>query len=73
MGSGGDPRLLTIPEAAVELRIHPNTAYRLVKAGSTRFPAAIKVGGQWRVPQYQLDLFITGSPSLCVLITPESA
>lgn len=56
-----DPRLelLTIPEAAAELKIHPNTAYRLANARSPRFPRAIKVGAQWRVPRYQLDLFIT--------------
>lgn len=57
-----DPRLelLTIPQAAAELRIHTNTAYRLVKAGSPRFPQAIRVGGQWRVPRFQLDRFIAG-------------
>lgn len=57
-----DPRLelLKIPAVAAELDIHPNTAYRLVKAGSPRFPKAIKVGGQWRVPRYQLDRFVAG-------------
>lgn len=57
-----DPRLelLTIPETAAELGIHPNTAYRLAKAMSSRFPKAIKVGGQWRVPRFQLEQFITG-------------
>ena len=60
--SDRDPRLelLTVPEAAAELKIHPNTGYRLVKAGSPRFPTAIRVGGQWRVPRFQLDRFIAG-------------
>ncbi len=66
---GSDPRLelLTVPEAAAELKIHANTAYRLVKAGSPRFPTAIKVGGQWRVPRFQLNRFIAGDAEL-----PES-
>jgi excisionase family DNA binding protein len=65
-GGGADPRLelLTIPATAAELGIHANTAYRLVKAGSPRFPTAIRVGSQWRVPRFQLDRFIAGGADL---------
>ena len=40
------PKLLTIAEAATELRIHPWTLYRLIRRGEI---AAVKVGGQLRI------------------------
>lgn len=57
-----DLRLLTVPEVAAALGIGESTAYRLV-GRSPNFPKAVKVGGQWRIPQAQLDRFIAGDVS----------
>lgn len=38
---------LTLAEAAARLRIHRNTAERLVRSGEL---AAVRVGRQWRIP-----------------------
>lgn len=54
-GAGYAPKLLTIQEVADILRIHPRTAYRLVKQGSLN---AIRVGTQWRVPESAMFLFL---------------
>ncbi|OIN98937.1 MAG: hypothetical protein AUJ49_12090 [Desulfovibrionaceae bacterium CG1_02_65_16] len=51
----GFPRLLTIREVADILRIHPRTAYRLVKDGHV---AAIRVGTQWRVTEEALHDYV---------------
>ena len=49
------PKLLTIREVADILRIHPRTAYRLVKDGTV---AAIRVGTQWRVTEDALHDYV---------------
>jgi excisionase family DNA binding protein len=49
------PRLLTIREVADILRVHPRTAYRLVKDGSL---AGIRVGTQWRVTEEALHEYV---------------
>jgi len=49
------PKLLTIREVADILRIHPRTAYRLVKDGNI---AAIRVGTQWRVTEDALHEYV---------------
>lgn len=54
-GGGNLPRLLTIQEVADILRIHPRTAYRLVKDGSLN---AIRVGTQWRVTEDALHEYV---------------
>ncbi len=45
------PTLYTVREIADTLRVHPRTAYRLIKEGRIR---GIKVGSQWRVPESSL-------------------
>ena len=45
------PNLLTVREVADFLRVHQRTAYRLITGGSIK---AIKIGSQWRVPEYAL-------------------
>jgi excisionase family DNA binding protein len=49
------PKLLTIREVADVLRIHPRTAYRLVKDGSLE---GIRVGTQWRVTELALHEYV---------------
>lgn len=41
------PPLMTIAEAAAELRIGRTVAYQLAQAGE--LPGAFKVGSQWRI------------------------
>lgn len=55
-----DSRLLTVPQVAAILDIGESTAYRLV-GKSPNFPKAVKVGGQWRIPQAQLDAFLAAA------------
>lgn len=50
------PRLLTLKEVANILRIHPRTAYRLVKDGTL---VAIRVGTQWRVTEEALHEYVS--------------
>lgn len=48
---------LTLQQAADELGVHYMTAYRYVRLGQLD---AVKVGGEWRVPQAALDAFRSG-------------
>ena len=47
--------MLTVKDVANELRIHPNTVYRLVHAGKLK---AVKVGGAIRIYEDDLAKFI---------------
>jgi excisionase family DNA binding protein len=51
-------RLLNPAEVAVELRVSAPTVYRLVKSGELR---AVKVGGQLRVAQADVDRLLAGN------------
>lgn len=46
-----DDEVLTVKEAAVYLKLHPKTVYRLLKAG--KIPAQ-RVGGAWRLYRERL-------------------
>lgn len=41
------PALLTVNEAAVALRLHPDTVRRHLRNGTI---AGVRIGGVWRVP-----------------------
>ena len=49
--------ILTPEEAAGYLRVHPQTVYRRLRAGT--LPGA-KVGDQWRLRKVDLDEFLKG-------------
>ena len=49
--------ILTLEEAAGYLRVHPQTVYRRLRAGT--LPGA-KVGDQWRLRKADLDEFLKG-------------
>ena len=53
-------RTLTIPEFAVEARIHPKTAYDLARAGQLPF-ATIRIGRRIFVPAEAVDNFLSGA------------
>ena len=56
LDAGGSlPRLMTLREVADILRIHPRTAYRLVKDGNLD---AIRVGTQWRITEDALHEYV---------------
>mgnify|MGYP003131150179 CR=1 FL=1 len=50
-------RLMTVPEVAELLRVHPRTVYRLIKKD---LPAR-KVGRSWRIDAKKLDEYLLGS------------
>jgi len=52
-----DTELLTPQEAAVYLRLNPQTAYRLLQTG--RLPG-VKIGRQWRIRKATLDAYLDG-------------
>jgi excisionase family DNA binding protein len=47
-----EQRFLTVPEAAVALRLAPSTVYRLTRAGVVE---SVKVGGSVRIPARALE------------------
>lgn len=47
--------LLTVPEAASELRVHRMTVYRLLEEGKLR---AVRVRAALRIPRAELEKFI---------------
>ena len=49
--------ILTLEEAAGYLRVHPQTVYRRLRAGT--LPGA-KVGDQWRLRKADLDKYLKG-------------
>ena len=50
--------LITIPEAARRVGIHPDTLYRLAREG--QFSPALQIGARWRVSVPRLDRFLHG-------------
>lgn len=53
-----DKKVLTLPEAAKYLQVHPVTLYRLLKTG--RLPGAFKIGRVWRINREALEHLATG-------------
>jgi excisionase family DNA binding protein len=51
--------LISIPDAARRLGLHPDTLYRLCRTG--QFPPAIQIGGRWRVSVPRLERYLHGS------------
>jgi excisionase family DNA binding protein len=49
--------LLTPDEAAVYLRLNPQTTYRLLRGGQL---PGVKVGRQWRIRKSTLDAYLNG-------------
>jgi excisionase family DNA binding protein len=52
------PDLITIPEAAKQLGIHPDSLYRFARAD--KFPPTLKIGSRWRVSVPMLERFLHG-------------
>ena len=50
--------LLSIPETARRIGVHPDTLYRLCRTG--QFPPAIQIGRGWRVSVPRLDRYLHG-------------
>jgi excisionase family DNA binding protein len=48
--------LISIPEAARRVGLHPDTLYRLCRTG--RFPPAIQIGSRWRVSVPRLERYL---------------
>ena len=57
MGPMAHREILTPKEAAGYLRVHPQTVYRRLRAGT--LPGA-KVGDQWRLRKADLDEYLKG-------------
>ena len=53
--------VMTSKEAALYLRVHVRTIYRLAKSG--KIPSR-RVGGSWRFRKEQLDLWLSGTEYL---------
>jgi excisionase family DNA binding protein len=53
-----DTELLTPEEAAVYLRLNPQTAYRLLRGGQL---PGVKIGRQWRIRKSALDAYLDGT------------
>ena len=50
--------LISIPDAAGRIGLHPDTLYRLCRTG--QFPPAIQIGSRWRVSVPRLERFLHG-------------
>lgn len=48
--------LLSTQEVARQLAVHDSTIRRMLQHG--HFPAALKVGGVWKVPQADVDAYV---------------
>jgi excisionase family DNA binding protein len=55
------PDLISIPQAADRLGLHPDTLYRLARTG--QFPPAVQIGAKWLVSVPRLDRFLHGEAS----------
>jgi predicted DNA-binding transcriptional regulator AlpA len=51
--------LISIPDAALRVGLHPDTLYRLCRTG--QFPPAIQIGARWRVSVPKLERFLHGN------------
>jgi excisionase family DNA binding protein len=54
--------LISIPEAARRVGLHPDTLYRLARSG--QFPPAIQIGSRWRVSIPRLERFLHADEEL---------
>jgi excisionase family DNA binding protein len=52
--------LISVPEAARRIGLHPDTLYRLCRAG--QFSPAIQIGTRWRVSVPRLEGYLHGDP-----------
>ena len=50
--------LISVPDAARRLGLHPDTLYRLCRTG--QFPPAIQIGARWRVSVPKLERYLHG-------------
>jgi len=50
--------LISIPDAAGRIGLHPDTLYRLCRTG--QFPPAIQIGSRWRVSVPKLERYLHG-------------
>jgi excisionase family DNA binding protein len=55
------PDLISIPQAAERLGLHPDTLYRLARTG--HFPPAVQIGAKWLVSVPRLEQFLHGEAS----------
>ena len=53
-----DVDLISVPDAARRLGLHPDTLYRLCRTG--QFPPAIQIGARWRVSVPKLERYLHG-------------
>lgn len=51
--------LLSIPEAARRIGLHPDTLYRLARTGN--FPPALQIGSRWVVSIPRLERYLHGN------------
>lgn len=57
MNAATAQRLLTLCELAGHLRVHENTARRLIAKGE--FPTAFKIERDWRIPVADVNAWMT--------------
>ena len=50
--------LISVPEAARRIGLHPDTVYRLARCG--QFTPAIQIGARWRVSVPRLERYLHG-------------
>ncbi|MGO8873691.1 MAG: helix-turn-helix domain-containing protein [Acidimicrobiales bacterium] len=50
------PDLISVPEAARRVGLHPDTLYRLARSG--QFEPAIQIGARWRVSVPRLERYL---------------
>ncbi len=50
--------LISIPDAARRVGVHPDTLYRLARTG--QFPPALSIGSSWRVSVPRLERYLHG-------------
>jgi len=53
--------LITVPEAASILHVHPESLYRIIRRGD--FPPAVHIGGACRVSVPKLSRYLHGEES----------
>jgi predicted DNA-binding transcriptional regulator AlpA len=56
--SAGQADLITVPDAARWIGMHPDTLYRLCRTG--QFPSALQIGARWKVSVPRLERYLHG-------------
>ncbi|HVB45574.1 MAG TPA: helix-turn-helix domain-containing protein [Streptosporangiaceae bacterium] len=51
------PQLLTVPQTAERLQVHPNTVFTLIASGALK---SVKVRGSRRIPAEALAEYVAG-------------